>query len=295
MYACGDYNTQLLRPDQMHHFQKGFVFGGHMQASYHNMKVLADCGIDKISVLLRDPRDAFVSWVHHLNKLGASARNYHSKIYNIPRAYYDWSIEDQFAFQIRTFLPVTVNWVEGWLDYYASDEKDVDIQFVYFDELKRNPESYLSRILRYHGVETPRPVAFAPPKEGEMHFRKGEHGQWREEFSAHDQQLAHDLMQGRLHGYFDLAAAQHPGLRQAAGKRAAGDLAGAAAVVLTALQDFPNFAEGYMLLTEILAEGGLDASRIPQIAPPDASAEISEKFTFRDDALRALADCVQYL
>ena len=81
LYACGDYNTQLLRPENMQLFMRGFIFGAHMQASYHNMRVLKEAGIEKITVLLRDPRDAFISWVHHLRNLGPSARDYHSKIY----------------------------------------------------------------------------------------------------------------------------------------------------------------------------------------------------------------------
>ena len=36
LYACGDYNTQLLRPEQMKEYLNGFVFGAHMQVDSVN-------------------------------------------------------------------------------------------------------------------------------------------------------------------------------------------------------------------------------------------------------------------
>ena len=77
------------------------------------MRVLKETGIDRIAVLLRDPRDAFVSWVNHLRTLGPKARDYHSRIYHWPMEYYLWTLEKQFSYQIRTFLPVVVNWIKG--------------------------------------------------------------------------------------------------------------------------------------------------------------------------------------
>lgn len=169
-----------------------------MQASYHNMKVLKDAGIDKATVLLRDPRDALVSWVHHIAKLGPSGRDYHSRIYHIPRAYFEWTHEEQLAFQIRTFLPTIGNWIEGWLDYYASDDREIDLQFVYYDELRSDPVRYLGRIAEFHGLANVDYTKLRRPSPGELHFRKGEHDQWRSEFTTDDQHLANALLGDRI-------------------------------------------------------------------------------------------------
>lgn len=252
LYACGDYNTQLLIPQGMQNFLRGYVFGSHMQASYHNMRILKESGIHKVTVLLRDPRDAFVSWVHHLRNLGASARNYHSKIYHIPRAYYDWSLEEQFKYQIRTFLPITVNWVEGWLDYFASEDKKIDVLFVYYDELKREPARYIRRITEFHEIENVDFSKIVVPEAGKMHFRKGEHEQWRNDFSADDQLLADNLLQERLITGFELAAARHPGIKGS--RQALENVDGklAATQALKVITQFPNYRPAYDLFLHAL-------------------------------------------
>lgn len=258
LYACGDYNTQLLRPENMKHFLNGFIFGAHMQASYHNIRVLKEAGIEKITVLLRDPRDAFVSWVHHLRNLGPSARDYHSKIYHIPRSYYGWSIEQQFGYQIRTFLPVTVNWVEGWLDYYASADKEVDVLLVYYDELKRDPARYVRRIAAFHGLDSIDTSKIPAAEPGKLHFRKGEHEQWRQDFSDGDQKLAERLMQDRLLQGFDAAASSHPGLAAARHELSSGRPSRAAVAALQTVIQFPNHRPAYATLLDAAAACGAD-------------------------------------
>ncbi len=296
LYACGDYNTQLLVPQGMKNFLRGYIFGSHMQASYHNMRILKESGIDRITVLLRDPRDAFVSWVHHLNKLGPSARNYHSKIYHIPRDYYDWSLQEQFSYQIRTFLPITINWVEGWLDYYASTDKEVEILFVYYDELKRQPERYIRRITEFHGL---RDVDFSKvikAEPGKMHFRKGEHEQWRNEFSSSDQSLVENLMQDRILRGLNAAAAVHPAFSAADASMSAGNARSALAEALQALIQFPNYRPAYDLFFTAAVKLGVDVSALhsrveTELANPDTSGA----FIYRYALVDACADLTRKL
>lgn len=256
IYACGDYSTQLLRPEQMKPFLRGYIFGAHMQASYHNMTVLNESGIDRITVLLRDPRDAFVSWVHHLRHLGRAARNYHSKIYHMPRAYFDWTLTEQFDFQVRTFLPTTINWIEGWLDYYASSDKKVDILFVYYDELKRDPESYIRKIVEFHEVEDVDFSRLIVPEQGKMHFRKGEHEQWKIDFSSANQELAADLLQDRIIRGFAQAADAHRGVAASEREFAAGNWIAAANAALEVVEQFSSCFRGYELLLQSASAAG---------------------------------------
>jgi hypothetical protein len=286
IYACGDYNTQLLRPQEMHHYLKGYIFGAHMQASYHNMRTLKGSGINKITVLLRDPRDSFVSWVHHLRKLGPSARAYHSKIYGIPRAYYEWTLSEQFAYQIRTFLPITVNWVEGWLDYYASSDREIDILFVYYDEIKRDPQRYISKILAYHDVVGGDVSGVAAPAAGELHFRKGLHGQWREDFSPKDQGLAAELMQDRIVRGFEAAAGSHPDVKTMNEHRLSGNYAEAALAAVGVLKQFPNSRSVYEALADIASAAGIDASDLRSAAAATLTKQVEDQFLYRYDLLQ---------
>lgn len=285
LYACGDYNTQLLRPDAMRYYANGLIFGGHMQASYHNMKILKESGIDRVAVLLRDPRDAFVSWVHHLRKLGPTARNYHSKIYSLPAAYYDWDLARQFAYQIRTFLPTTVNWIEGWLDYYASAEREVDILFVYYDELKRDPKSYLGRMLDFYRFSGGNLDEIIPGEPGKLHYRKGEHGQWRQEFASGDQALVEDLMQDRIPQGFATAATAHPGRLAASEAEQRGALGEAARALLDVLTQFPNDRSTYQLFIQTGQRAGFDMGGLETALAEELSDRVEDQFIQRENLL----------
>jgi len=226
------------------------------------MKILEESGIDRVTVLLRDPRDAFVSWVHHLRRLGLSARNYHSKIYHIPRDYYEWSLEKQFDFQVRSFLPTTINWVEGWLDYYASPDRKIDILFVLYDELKREPAKYIKRIVDFHGIEDVDFSKLVVPEQGKMHFRKGEHEQWRVDFSPENQHLADEMLQDRIASGFKAAALSHRGNRQAEEAFANHDYTAAAGAALDVIIQFPNSIQSYEMLFRLGDGAGYDVSNL---------------------------------
>lgn len=296
LYACGDYSTQLLIPEGMKNFLQGYIFGAHMQASYHNMRILKESGIRKITVLLRDPRDAFVSWVHHLRKLGQGARNYHSKIYHIPRDYYDWPLEEQFHYQIRTFLPITVNWVEGWLDYYASSDKEVEVLFVYYDELKREPARYIRRITEFHGLDNVDYSRIVIPEPGKMHFRKGQHEQWREDFSVADQELVEDLMQDRILRGFEAAAKQHPGLAAAESSLNSGDGKKAMAEALQTITQFSGYRPAYEILFRAAESCGANSGPLRDLVNSELCAPtIGGLFIYRYELLDACEEMVRGL
>ena len=293
LYACGDYNTQLLLPEGMKHYLEGFIFGAHMQASYHNVRILKESGIRKITVLLRDPRDAFISWVHHMGKLGPGARNYHSKIYHIPRAYYEWSLEEQFAYQVRTFLPVTVNWVEGWLDYYAMEDREIEVLFVYYDELKREPARYIRRITEFHEIENVDCSKVVVAEPGKMHFRKGEHEQWREEFSPATQRLVDDLMQDRILRGFNAAAQRHPWLAEAETRLQSGNGREAAAAALRVITQFPNYRPCYEILFRAAESCGADTAPLRALAESELqNVTVSGSFIYRYRLVDACSELV---
>ncbi len=291
LYACGDYNTQLLLPHNMQYYSEGYIFGAHMQASFHNMHVLEESGYDRIVVLLRDPRDALVSWVHHLKNLGPSSRNYHSKIYHIPCDYWEWSLADQFHYQIRSFLPTITNWVEGWLAYYADPNRKMDILFVLYDELKRQPLNYFKKIMKFYQIHQVDYTQIPEVAQGQLHYRKGEHEQWREEFSPQDQSLVADLMQDRIKKGFNCAALHHHSIaiyNRAIQKQSYHE---AAVAALSALQQFPNSDHGYQLFFSALTHMGIDTTSLQDdVTRHLRSLAIEDYFKLPDRLLRACAD-----
>src|SRR5437870_472095 len=48
---------------------KGYLSVSHCRATYHNLCVLRDASFGRASALIRDPRDATVSWTYHLRNV----------------------------------------------------------------------------------------------------------------------------------------------------------------------------------------------------------------------------------
>ncbi len=179
----------------------GFAFASHCMATYHNLCTLRDAGFTRATVLLRDPRDATVSWTYHVRALGSAMRNFASMIQHLPIDYLDWSHEAQLAFQIRTFLPAAVNWIEGWANA-AADQSELAIEFVWFDAIRVEPSKTFRKIFEFHGVAQYDLTKIGPPEPGKRHFRKGESGAWHEEFSDSDKKFADDLIGDRIERAF---------------------------------------------------------------------------------------------
>jgi hypothetical protein len=110
------------------------------------------------------------------------------------------------AFQVRTFLPAAVNWIEGWLNAATQAEPPVQVQFVSFDDLRRNPTALVESVLKFHQIRDYDLSKVQPPEPGKRHFRQGKSGVWREEFSEEDRQFAANLMGNRLESLFDRIA-----------------------------------------------------------------------------------------
>ncbi len=283
LYSAGDFTSQMLRPEALSRFlPEGFLFGAHMLPSRHNMLALKEAGLSKVTVLLRDPRDATVSWVHHMQRMGPETRGYHSKIYGMPCDLWDWPHDRQMAFYVRVWLPLAVNWVEAWLEYYADPERDLDIQLLLFDDLKTAPRRYFERILAFHGNAARSWDPVKPPEPGKRHFRGGRHGDWSREFQWDDRALSDLLLADRLQRAYRRAAAAHPDMRTARVLLEAGDRSGAARHYMGVLRDFPHAAAAQDGIAEIL---GLDDR--PDL-PVDAVDNVAGLFVRPTEALDAL-------
>jgi hypothetical protein len=174
-------------------------------ATHHNVCTLHDAGFQRITVLVRDPRDSTVSWTYHLRTpaMGERMRNFNSLIQHLPSDYFARPHAAQLAFQVRTFLPAAVNWIESWIEAARSPDKDrpVEVQFVHFDDLRTDPNRMFEQVFAFHGVTDYDLSKIQPAKAGARHFRRGETGAWRDEFSAADTAFAGNLLNGRLQSF----------------------------------------------------------------------------------------------
>ncbi|CAN2046979.1 Sulfotransferase domain-containing protein [Candidatus Magnetomoraceae bacterium gMMP-1] len=251
--STGDFTSQrLIAKGMKHYLPNGYVFGTHMQASYHNIKVLEQSGIKKITVLIRDPRDVVISWTHHVKKSGPDHRKHISKFYHLPPEYYTWDLSQQLSYQVRTFLPLAVNWIESWLSYYSDPDRKMDILFVFFDELKRSPEEYFKKITSFHLCESVNLSKIKKPVWGTRHFRKGEYDQWKNDFSDDDLLFSKLLIGQRLKNAFKKAILSHKNFLNGLEYFHNQEYLQAAKCMLSVINQFPMSKEVYDLLINIL-------------------------------------------
>jgi hypothetical protein len=262
------------------------VLGLHAPANYHNLRTLGDAGVRRITVLVRDPRDNTVSWTYHLRALSPEMRPFNSFIQHLPPDYHDWSHPEQLAFQVRTFLPSAVNWIESWLDAAAAGELPFEIQIVYFDELKRDFARCFARVFAFHGIGSYDLARIQAPTSGERHYRKGDHDGWRTEFCESDRALAQSLIGHRLQAAFDRAAARHPDHAAAAAAEDVGDDVAAFAHSVSLLRQFGAFRPGWDRLERVLARRGVAIDREslntnPFIVPEDPLRSVEARMAKR--------------
>ena len=206
IYSTGVFTSERLILEELRKLNpNGIVHASHCMATHHNVCTLNEAGFKRITVLARDPRDSTVSWTYHLRApaMGEPMRNFNSLIQHLPSDYFARSHAEQLAFQVRTFLPAAVNWIESWLDasLRRDDDHHVEVQFVHFDDLRTDPRRMFEQVFAFHGVTGYDLAKIQPAKAGARHFRRGETGTWRDEFSAADTAFADDLLNGRLQSF----------------------------------------------------------------------------------------------
>jgi Sulfotransferase domain len=176
----------------------GFLQASHCMANYHNLCTLRDAPFKRVSVLVRDPRDATVSWTYHVRTLPPHLLHFNSFMQHLPADYFKWTHQQQLSFQVTTFLPAAVNWIESWLDAAERSEHGLSIQIIPFPMLRDDPLRMFEQIFAFHGIADYDLSRIKPPAVGERNFRDGSSGAWREEFSEEDRALAASLMGSRI-------------------------------------------------------------------------------------------------
>jgi hypothetical protein len=255
--STGVFNSERLLCDRLRRFlPHGYVLGAHAAATHHNLRTLQDAGFRRVTVLIRDPRDSTVSWTHHTRALGPAVRDFHSFIQHLPADYYDWPHASQLALQVRTFLPAAVNWIESWLGAVAQNDGRLEIQIVYFDELRSNPARLFKRVFEFHEVQGCDLSKIEPPRPGVRHFRQGQHDSWRGEFSEADRAFADNLIGDRFERAFERAASRHASLQMAARDERRNDWVAAAQHYITMLRQFGTYRPAWDGLARALGRLG---------------------------------------
>lgn len=149
----------------------------HFPATPDNVRALAEAGIRRIAILVRDPRQQLVSLMHHQIKDLPGCPLAQDLLAAPERERVD-------AMLRRDFFTRTIDWVGGWLAEAGREGSPLSIDFVTFEELVRDPAAFFRALWLFFGMEVPvaniAAVIDSPAgQDMRWNFRKGETDEWR--------------------------------------------------------------------------------------------------------------------
>ncbi len=168
------------------------ISGEHMPADDFNINMLTQAGIDRLTLLLRDPRDVVVSFWHFLYQPRFAPESWNRRQFFaaglVAENYYDLERDAALDSLIETYLPRILAWRERWLA-----ETRVDVQIIQYEDLVRHPQETVLKVGEFHGLEIREPVI--PERGDDTLFRRGVVGSHKDELSARQASAVNELME----------------------------------------------------------------------------------------------------
>lgn len=172
----------------------------HLFANKFNLLAMARY-LPKWIIHLRDPRQATISWTHHLQRR-YKEDPYESRYFDLDEKYFAMPFEKQLDMQIQQFYPRAVQWINQWLDVIEGNEYGNRILLTTFEEFLQDKVAFLRGILEFHGIEYAGDPVFETPENGKLQYRKGEISEWKSICDKRQQLELSKLMDSRQEQLF---------------------------------------------------------------------------------------------
>ncbi|MCB1072318.1 MAG: sulfotransferase domain-containing protein [Chlamydiia bacterium] len=172
----------------------------HFDASEDNLLILKE-KLPKLIVHVRDPRQALISWTHHLNKVQHSEEALDYFLLSLPKKYFNWSFSKQLAWQIDHYFPACVKWIQDWVE--ASRDDNLEILFTTYELFVENPKEFYTQIFDFYHISSAIDKLPCLPKEEIYHYRKGENEEWRKLMTKSQQKKVTKLIPKELFTKFN--------------------------------------------------------------------------------------------
>ena len=165
----------LQRPELFDFARGGMITVSHFQGDPLNIEGLLESGIKKGVLLVRDPRDALLSWMafYRQRKLYRAGPAHHTV------SFPTMSFEEQFEFHLTRFFRNAISWLSEWLDAFESHP---ELQFMIMDheQLASNETLFFERLLSHFEIAAQVKTA---ERNAATHFSGNRRSDWRTGFS----------------------------------------------------------------------------------------------------------------
>ncbi|MFN0064603.1 MAG: sulfotransferase domain-containing protein [Chlamydiales bacterium] len=164
----------------------------HLPPLPANMERL-ERSVKKMVLHVRDPREALLSWVHHVDKLKEG--NVTHLLTNLPLDYFSWSFSEKIDWQIDLHYKEEIEWLLAWKAYIEAPHA-INILITRYEDLRDHPLDFFKNIVSFYGVN---PKVFKEKylpecKPGFAHYRKGDSQEWRHTLTTEQQERVNNLL-----------------------------------------------------------------------------------------------------
>lgn len=126
-------------------------------ATAFNLAMIREAGFRRFVLLVRDPRDALLSWWYH-NDRPQHRENQWSLAMDVAdglrrREYLSLSREEQLEQLASLTYPAFIKWLTGW--DAALSENDPEVMVLRFEDFREDPRGHISRIIEYFEYTAP--------------------------------------------------------------------------------------------------------------------------------------------
>jgi hypothetical protein len=160
----------------------GYVSQNHLAPSAENLQILRHFDM-KLVLHLRDPRQALLSWVHHLDRISGGSDDNIALLYFTPRTplgYFEYSLHHKIDWQIENYLPQLIAWTAQWLA--IADDRSIPVLITHQDDLRCGERAFFEAILAFYQIELDCRLPGLPRTLNETHFRRADPAEWRRTF-----------------------------------------------------------------------------------------------------------------
>jgi hypothetical protein len=157
----------------------GYISQNHLAPSPENLQILRHLNL-KMVLHVRDPREAMLSWTHHLDRVSRCCDESDELLYSTPRppmGYFGLSFSRKLDWQIENYLPNLVSWAQQWID--VADRGAIPILLTQQSELRCNEKGLFEAILAFFQVSIDFDLPNLPRTLEETHFRRADPTEWR--------------------------------------------------------------------------------------------------------------------
>lgn len=135
-----------------------FIASAHFPISDVNKHFLEQTNL-KVVVHTRHPCDIIVSMTHYINRYADDLYSFDSR-YNldrfypkIPDEYFSWPLNKQIDFQITTFTPQIIQWIQGWKNYSENSAGHNRLLFTSYEAFHDDEKKYFQTLCEFFGLD----------------------------------------------------------------------------------------------------------------------------------------------